>query len=115
MVAAALDAAAGWTPPTGDERYCPVNSLLAFEPPSKGARGAWDPVGWLLDGWAGGWALGGSQAGSEGGASLLRGIQAPSGAAKLDPLGALRQVAPPTRRAAGSKFDPVKDLLAGEA
>ena len=51
MVAAALDAAAGWQAPSGASPYCPVSALLEAEPPRLGAP-RWDPLGWLLDGWA---------------------------------------------------------------
>ena len=51
-MAAALDAAAGWAPPTGPSPYCPLSAAFTAEPPAKAAR--WDPLAWLLDGWAAG-------------------------------------------------------------
>lgn len=109
-VAAALDAAAGWEPPRGTSPYDPMPALLALEAPTKAASaGAWDPLAWLLDGWAansGDWQVGG--------ASQLRNIEAPTGSSKFDPAagGALRSVSAPSRRAA--KYDPLKDVLAGQ-
>jgi hypothetical protein len=50
-LAAALDAAAGWQAPSGHERYCMVAALVAAEAPPRG-EARWNPLGWLLDGWA---------------------------------------------------------------
>jgi hypothetical protein len=51
-MAAALDAAAGWEAPSGSSRYCPVAALVGAEAPEPGAGRRWDPLAWLLDGWA---------------------------------------------------------------
>jgi hypothetical protein len=100
-LAAALDAAAGWEAPKGDAKYCPLPGVLAAEAPSKASAGGsrrWDPLAWLLDGWAAnssGWEPAGHAA-----------------APRFDPAGALLHADAPSR-SRRSKFDPVPDLLAG--
>lgn len=107
MVAAALDAAAGWAPPTGASKYDVVSAVLAYEPPAGAGAGRWDPLGWLLDGWAansGGWEV-------PRGASPLQAIQPPSGGSRYDPAHGLADaVRPPS---GSSRYDPLKQVVAG--
>lgn len=100
MVAAALDAAAGWQAPQGSSKYDPAAAVLSAEAPSKstagGASRRWDPVAWLLEGWA---------------ANSSDWEPALDGGSKFDPAPAALGAAPPRH---GSKFDPVEDLTAGK-
>lgn len=84
MVAAALDAAAGWEAPQGRSPYDPMTEILAYEPPAAGSS----PLAWLLNGWAAGWRQGGREGG------------------KYAPnlLAAIKGAAPSEQR---SKFDPI--------
>jgi hypothetical protein len=99
MVAAALDAAAGWQAPQGSSKYDPAAAVLSAEAPSKstagGASRRWDPVAWLLEGWA---------------ANSSDWEPALGGGSKFDPAPAVLGAAPPRH---GSKFDPVEDVTAG--
>lgn len=84
MVAAALDAAAGWEAPQGRSPYDPMADILDYEPPAAGSS----PLSWLLNGWAGGWQYGGEEGG------------------KYVPnlLAAIKGASPSAQR---SKFDPI--------
>eukprot|EP00887_Chlorella_sp_A99_P007326 scaffold2.g7326.t1 len=108
---AADPAAGGWAPPTRaggapsrfDAFASVLNTLLQVDPRGAPAS-AWDPVAWLLDGWAGEWRGGG------GGAAARA---APASHSKYDPATAVvaaARAAGDPRRGAG-KYDPVAALL----
>ena len=114
-VAVALDAIAGYQPPQprrssgGSSKYDPavemLSSLNALQPPKQSDGGArWDPLSWLLSGWAAEEWQG--VGGAEGGASV-RAV-----AARYDPLEDVKRVQP-TRVV--SKYDWAQAVLQSAA